>query len=214
LGAILFRMNTYVLPCKVCDRGSLGSKKVFRMSGPVVAIGFILLIPSILGMVFSAILLIGVNAITNRIHEQTQRPSQNPVDAKFRKSCRDAFLEKQAQYLSANKVSASQFCECVLSTYKENGSVDVRGASQTCAEEGVNGTLKEPDSNVQAFYEDASTQSAATDDVGQNIARFIGSGFAIALGIGSFVGGLLGWLLVMRKRVLKCDVCGAVINAS
>jgi len=36
-----------------------------------------------------------------------------------------------------------------------------------------------------------------------SIARFIGSGFAIALGIASFVGGLLGCSLVMRKRVLS-----------
>jgi hypothetical protein len=28
------------------------------------------------------------------------------------------------------------------------------------------------------------------------------------------VSGLLGWLLVMRKSVLQCDVCGAVVNAS
>jgi hypothetical protein len=25
---------------------------------------------------------------------------------------------------------------------------------------------------------------------------------------------LLGWLLVMKKRVLQCDLCGAVVNAS
>jgi hypothetical protein len=31
--------------CKVCDYGDLFPKKVFRLSGPVVAIGFILLIP-------------------------------------------------------------------------------------------------------------------------------------------------------------------------
>ena len=37
------------LICKVCDSGTLTLKTVFRMSGPAVAIGFILLIPSILG---------------------------------------------------------------------------------------------------------------------------------------------------------------------
>lgn len=39
-------------------------------------------------------------------------------------------------------------------------------------------------------------------------------GFAVIIGISSFVGGLLGWLLVMKKRVLQCSVCGAVVNAS
>jgi hypothetical protein len=36
----------------------------------------------------------------------------------------------------------------------------------------------------------------------------------VAIGIACFVGGLLGWLLMMRKRVLQCPVCGAVVSAS
>ena len=30
----------------------------------------------------------------------------------------------------------------------------------------------------------------------------------------SFIGGLLGWLLVMRKRVLMCNFCRATVDAS
>jgi len=176
------------------------------MSGPVVAIGFILLIPSILGIVFSGLMLIGVNSI------HPSQPYQSAEDAKFRKGCKDAFVEKQAQYTGVSQVSAPQFCECALSVYKETGSVDVKGAGQTCAEQAVNGTLKEPDQSVDVFYKDASSQSA--EETGTNVARFIGSGFAVAVGIASFVGGLLGWLLVMRKRVLQCNLCGAAINAS
>lgn len=177
------------------------------MSGPVVAIGFILLIPSVIGIVTSATLLIGVNTVS-----LPQQPYQSAEDAKFRKACKDAFVGRQAQLAVFSKVTALQFCECTLSTYKATGSVDVRGASQRCAEQGLSGTLKEPDQSVDAFYEDASSQSAVK--TGTDVARFIGSGFAIALGIASFVGGLLGWLLVMRKRVLQCSVCGAVVSAS
>ena len=36
----------------------------------------------------------------------------------------------------------------------------------------------------------------------------------VLIGIGCFVGGLLGWLLVMKRDVLQCDNCGAVVNAS
>ena len=39
-------------------------------------------------------------------------------------------------------------------------------------------------------------------------------GFGVFLIIASLVGGLLGWLLVMRKTVLQCDRCGAVVAAS
>jgi hypothetical protein len=45
-------------------------------------------------------------------------------------------------------------------------------------------------------------------------AILFGGGFAVVMGIASFVGGLLGWLLVMRKKVLQCSVCSAVVNAS
>jgi hypothetical protein len=34
------------IPCKVCDRGALLDKRIHRMSGPAVVIGYILLIPS------------------------------------------------------------------------------------------------------------------------------------------------------------------------
>jgi hypothetical protein len=50
------------LQCKICDQGALTSKKIFRMSVPVVLIGFILLVPSVLGMIFSALMLLGVFA--------------------------------------------------------------------------------------------------------------------------------------------------------
>ena len=48
------------LQCKICDRGVLTSKTIFRMSAPVVAIGFILLIPSIVGMALSALMVFGM----------------------------------------------------------------------------------------------------------------------------------------------------------
>jgi hypothetical protein len=37
---------------------------------------------------------------------------------------------------------------------------------------------------------------------------------AFMVAVPAFIGGLLGWLLVMKKRVLQCSVCGATVNAS
>jgi hypothetical protein len=48
----------------------------------------------------------------------------------------------------------------------------------------------------------------------KGLVSLLGSGFALALGVSCFVGGLLGWLLVMRKKVLACTVCGATMSAS
>ena len=118
-GATLASTTTESQPaCKVCDRGVLVPKKIFRMSWPVVAIGYILLIPSVLGMLLSVLFLIAVT------------------------------------WSAASGVAAS----------------------------GPGAALSEA--------------------------------FAIVLGITSFVGGLLGWLLVMKKRVLQCSVCRATVSAS
>jgi hypothetical protein len=45
------------------------------------------------------------------------------------------------------------------------------------------------------------------------VATFLGASYLVLM-ILAFVSGLLGWLLVMKKRVLQCGLCGAVVNAS
>jgi hypothetical protein len=42
----------------------------------------------------------------------------------------------------------------------------------------------------------------------------LASGIFILFGIASLVGGLLGWLLVMKKDILQCSHCGAAVAAS
>lgn len=113
-------LNAYPV-CKICDRGTLMPRKIRRLSGPAVAIGYILLIPSILGMVGCAILLI-------------------------------------------------------ISLF-----AGVAGA--------------------------AHGSTFATAFAG------IGSIAFVYIGIFCFVSGLLGWLLIMKKYVLQCGYCGAVVNA-
>ena len=100
------------LPCKTCGIGPLRLEKRYRMSGPVVVIGYIFLIPSILGIIFSVLIVFGM----------------------------------------ANETDA--------------------GASA------------------------------------------IAGGIGIFLAVAFFVGGLLGWLLVMKKKILCCPNCSAVVPAS
>jgi hypothetical protein len=173
------------------------------MSGPVVAIGFILLIPSILGILFSAFMFLGVNARTGdesaASTRESSRPVQSDFDANFRRSCAKSVKQKNQEVgYYASQQLIEQYCECALSAFKET-------ASET--------TLEQPSQEVDAFYS-GETSHRTPDGDGENLFRVLGSGFAVALGIASFVGGLLGWLLVMRKSVLQCNVCGAVINAS
>jgi hypothetical protein len=107
--------------CKICDRGTLMPRRIRRLSGPAIAIGYILLIPSILGMAACAILLI---------------------------------FSLLAGFAGA-----------------------AHGSAFATAFAGI-GTI--------AF---------------------------VYIGISSFVFGLLGWLLIMKKDVLQCGYCGAVVNA-
>jgi hypothetical protein len=108
--------------CKICDRGTLMPRKIRRLSGPAVAIGYILLIPLILGMAGCAILLI-VSLLAG-----------------------------------------------------------VAGAA-----------------HGSAF---------ATAFAG------IGAIAFVYIGTLSFVFGLVGWLLIMKKHVLQCGYCGAVVDAA
>lgn len=105
--------------CKVCEKGMLTPQRIHRMSGPAVVIGYILLIPSIMGIFMCVLTLI---ASANAAHDF---PGQGGPQAGCLGGC-------------------------------------------------------------------------------------LGVGGLIAF----FVGGLLGWLLVMKKDVLKCGVCGSVIARS
>ena len=107
--------------CKICDRGTLMPRKIHRLSGPAVAIGYILLIPSILGMAACAILLV---------------------------------IGLLAGFAGA-----------------------AHGSAFATAFAGV-GTIA-----------------------------------LVYIGIFCFVSGLLGWLLIMKKHILQCVYCGAVVNA-
>jgi hypothetical protein len=53
-------------------------------------------------------------------------------------------------------------------------------------------------------------RSAATTGAGAAIA----GGLSLVVMLMSFCGGLLGWLLTMKKRVLQCGSCEAIVQAS
>jgi hypothetical protein len=63
---------------------SLLPKKIFRMSGPVVAIGFILLIPSVLGMVAAGLMFFGVIAVSGI---GLSHNTNTTADVELRRAC-------------------------------------------------------------------------------------------------------------------------------
>jgi len=55
----------------------------------------------------------------------------------------------------------------------------------------------------------------ATDSAGTSDAAIaIAGGLSFLVIIMSFVGGLLGWILIMKKKILQCTNCGAKVSAS
>lgn len=167
---------TTSIPCKTCDSGLMNPAKIHRMSGPVVAIGYLLLIPSILAILISggcALLSLGAGAsvASSGLPAQTVKRLQEEgvpphIIEKLEKS--EPLTEEDRQSLTPSQLGS------VTGTQLGVGGARAAGA--------VGGAL--------------------------------GAAFFAFTGIGAFVSGLLGWLLVMKKKVLKCAGCGAVVDAS
>jgi hypothetical protein len=161
--------------CKTCDVGLLSLEKKYRMSTPVVAIGYILLIPSILGIIFSVFLVF----ITGH----------------------------------AGSTAASAIRDSAASTLQEAGVAAPIVQKVVSSRE-----LTEVDKATLSVLQKATVErvqsSVAASQIGAGAGTAIVGGFGIFFGVVSFVGGLLGWLLVMKKKVLHCTNCGAVVAAS
>lgn len=161
--------------CKTCDRGSMHQKKKYRMSGFVAFIGYVLLIPSLLGLAFSGLLIVSTaiaggetSAVLKETTRSTLEDAGVPEDIIVKVLDFDDLIDAERQSLTSQQRS-----------------------TVTAVELGL---------------------AAGTVGAGAGIA--VAGGVAVALGLASLVGGLLGWLLTMRKKVLQCDNCGAVVAAS
>lgn len=232
--------------CKVCERGALVKRKIYRMSGPVVVIGYILLIPSMLSMAFSVLMLLVATFWLLPNGSAGVPVAYDPSD--IRKACLGLDMAD-----SPIGPTTPEFCECVVQDYRTSHSVSK--ASHMCASEYEARGLRPLDDQLKQVYAQAQDEvyraeraeinaavnnspetpkqtwesddlrSQFTTDAGATasqrapngfvlLARSVGDSIAIAIGIAAFVSGLLGWLLVMRKRVLKCPVCCATVSAA
>lgn len=168
-------MQPQPIPCRVCDQGQLYQAKVYRLSGPAVTIGYILLIPSLLGIFLSLAFLIaswvGAISTATKLSPATIESLNSagvPTDIEHR-------LEEGHPIPQSDMVKL---------TPKQRSAVELANAE------------------------------LAASVAGSGCAAACGTGLA---GIGvvlSFVGGLVGWILVMKKRVLQCNRCGATVAAS
>ncbi len=164
-----------MIRCKTCDDGELVKRKAYRMGGVVVLIGYILLIPSLLGMAGSGMMCVATGAAAGGTFEQ---------------------IEGDAR---AMLTTAQVPADVVEETVAMRPLSDVDRARLTPEQ-------------VRVVNDARRDVAAGSAGAGVGIAMLGGS--SAFLFMTSLVGGLLGWLLVMKKRVLQCKSCGAVTAAS
>lgn len=163
------------IPCKTCEVGQLKKRKRYRMSGVVVLIGYILLIPSLLGIAAATMGVVATGAATGQVA---------------------GTLEREAR-----------------------GKLRTAGVPPTVVE-GIVAQHVIPRAELNQLTEPQrqAVQQAklelAAGKVGAGAGAVLAGGASLLFGVLSLVGGLLGWLLVMKKAVLQCNTCGAVVAAS
>jgi hypothetical protein len=163
--------------CKTCDVGVMQSDKQYRMSTPVVAIGYILLVPSILGILVALMMLITTASSTPGI----KAPAKDAASKTLHQAgVPESIVQK---VIASEQLSDAERARLIQ-----------------------NPTWTRP--------VEAAQLSIRASEVGVSAGTGIVGVFSILFGVASFVFGLLGWLLVMRKKVLQCNTCGAVVAAS
>lgn len=163
------------IPCRTCESGQLKKRKRYRMSGVVVLIGYILLIPSLLGIAAATMGIVATGSAT----EEVTGSMKEAVQGKLRAAgVPPSIVEWVSAQQRVSRAELDQLAEAQ------------RQAVQQAKLELAAGT------------------------VGAGAGAVLAGGAALLFGVLSLVGGLLGWLLVMKKVVLQCNACGAVVAAS
>lgn len=171
-------MNETLPVCKVCEKGNLVKIKKYRLSGPAVVIGYIILIPSICGMLLGLFILLGAGLLGGAAATTTPDTVRPTITAELQKvNVPDDIIEKVINNQNIDEDRKKL-------TPKQLMAIDTMKISLTATK------------------------------VGAGAGAVVAGGFAIFFIVASFVSGLVGWLLVMKKKVLQCSACSAVVNAS
>lgn len=163
------------VPCNVCHQsGGLHHKKVFRFSTPIVIIGWLFLIPSLLGVGCGACGLATTGSATSQ------------TSASLETEYRDRLAEVRG--LSPAKIEEI----VALPTVDE---ASLKGLGLT---------------DAQAREVDLAHSSKLAGGAGAAIGGGLMAGGSIFVIVSSFIGGLLGWILILRKKVIACRLCSGV----
>lgn len=160
-----------LIPCKTCTGGQMRPMRIYRMSAPVVVIGWLFLLPSFFGIAVSALMAFGM--VVGGAASMSAPPPPDLV-AEIRAAGTPAALVAKIE--KGTPLSAAEEREMPQSARE-------RLDNYTVAKVGAGG-------------------AAVT----------MGVGFAGFIGCSSFTGGLLGWLLTMKRNVLMCGSCQSIVD--
>lgn len=169
--------------CSVCRAGTLKRKKVYRMNGVVVLIGYLIAIPSMFGMVAGGCAIVGGAATA--------------VGPDYKKT-QDEDREQIFAHLDEIGIP-----DAIVATLKGGGRVS------------------ESDLKLLPPKQETETRAAQIQLAGIEMlpatgaaVGLVGGSSGVCLIAASLVSGLLGYLLIQTKKILKCNACGAVVAAS
>jgi hypothetical protein len=199
----------YQPTCENCHRGVLTPKKIYRMSSGTLTVGRIFLIGSIVCALASPLIVFGLVAYSGG------QSGQEAIDNAFRRSCVVGATQRVERDTGAPPLLPQvidQMCECMLAGMKgqENTEAAATEVSQACAQQRRAGTLPPLTQEQQDLYNNLMGENGAPSDAekqafAEREAGILGACFGI---------GLVGWLLILKKRVLQCSACGATVSPS
>lgn len=173
--------------CQTCGSGTMVTRKKHRLSGPAVVIGYIFLIPSLLG-----ILICGIMAVV--LFAGGAATASTIANGEVKKQTDAAIKRDLAAAGVPTGIASAVIAETPVSSSQQlSMSPDQRNA--------VN------QAQARLAGEKIAVGLAATGGT-------LGATAFICVGFAFFVGGLLGWILIMKKKVLQCTHCQAVVAAS
>lgn len=181
------------IQCKTCDQGVLTKQRVYRMSGPVVTIGYILLVPSVVGIIGCAAAWVLMMVGTGASMTSENRPSS------------------YSQYYMTPELERALNQEMVptpiIQQLKEGKEVSEESKMKLTPNQQM------VVSRVEFEIRNRIQTAEAVETTGGIMAAGCTTFFLVIIAIISFVSGLLGWLLIMKKNILVCSHCGATVSS-
>lgn len=168
--------NLAGIACRVCGRaGGLVYQKVRKFSPPLVVIGWLLLVPSFLGVSCGGMTLLATAGAAAGSAQDLEREYADSL------STIEGLSDQQVQTIAAKGVRPDRPQLTAL---------------------GLNSS--QADAVIRAHGLRSAGQAGAAVGTG-----LVGS-FGIFVVATSFIGGVFGWLLLLKKKVISCRSCSGI----